>query len=160
MESYGLRCALNVLNVIGVVSADPSQPDKLLTLAARPLLDRTQPYFFAGLLGMNGQRGEANREVPPGNCAHPGDADPHNDLAVVLNEQGKLDEAITEFRQAIKLNPRLVAPHLGLSDVLHTAKVRATRRSRSCPARSAKRDVECLGVPPGQSTVCARCGLP
>jgi Flp pilus assembly protein TadD len=80
---------------------------------------------------MNGQRGEAIAKYRQVIALNPGDADPHNDLAVVLNEEGKLDEAIREFRQAIKLNPRLVAPHLGLSDVLHTAKVRATRRSRS-----------------------------
>ncbi len=48
----------------------------------------------------------------------PADANAHHNWGITLAEQGKLDEAITEFRAAIRLQPELVGAHIGLANAL------------------------------------------
>lgn len=45
-------------------------------------------------------------------------ADAHDNLGVVLSKQGKLDEAMSEFRQAIPLEPNLAETHYNLGIAL------------------------------------------
>lgn len=42
----------------------------------------------------------------------------HNNLADTYEQQGRLTEAIAEYRQAIALDPTLPTPHIGLGDIL------------------------------------------
>ena len=44
----------------------------------------------------------------------PDNAEAHNNLGVSLNDQGKLDEAIAEYREAIRLKPEHVEAHNNL----------------------------------------------
>ena len=48
----------------------------------------------------------------------PADADAHYNRGITLAEQGKLDEAVAEFRSAIRLQPELVGAHIGLANAL------------------------------------------
>src|SRR5436190_23352452 len=42
----------------------------------------------------------------------------HCNLGIALKEQGKLDEAVTAYRQAISINPDYVEVHLNLGNAL------------------------------------------
>jgi outer membrane protein OmpA-like peptidoglycan-associated protein len=43
----------------------------------------------------------------------------HNNLADTYEQQGRLTEAMAEYRQAIALDPTLPTPPIGLGDILH-----------------------------------------
>ena len=44
----------------------------------------------------------------------------HNNLGVALRDQGKLEEAVAEFRTAIRLNPDYAEAHYNLGFALHS----------------------------------------
>jgi serine/threonine-protein kinase len=44
----------------------------------------------------------------------------HNNLGVALNNQGKLDDAIAEWREAVRLSPELAPAHISLGNALRT----------------------------------------
>jgi Flp pilus assembly protein TadD len=51
----------------------------------------------------------------------PGKARPHNNLGVALSEQGRLEEAIREYREAIRLDAAFPDPHNNLGIALFSA---------------------------------------
>ena len=44
--------------------------------------------------------------------------DAHNNLGVILNDQGKLDEAVASFRKALALKPDYAVVHFNLGNAL------------------------------------------
>ena len=52
-------------------------------------------------------------------AVRPGSAMAHTRLGIALATQGKLDEAIAEFREAIRLKPDDAAAHYNLGNALH-----------------------------------------
>ena len=47
----------------------------------------------------------------------PNDAEPHNNLGIVLQECGQLDDAVASYRSALKIEPRFVEAHYNLGNV-------------------------------------------
>ncbi len=45
---------------------------------------------------------------------------PHNGLGNALRDQGKIDEAIVEYRKAIELDPGYALPHRNLALILRS----------------------------------------
>ena len=69
---------------------------------------------------------------------HPADADAHYNRGITLAEQGKLDEAITEFREAIRLQPDFSPAHSCLTAALR-------RKGEFTEALSVLREVRDFG---------------
>jgi len=49
---------------------------------------------------------------------NPNDAGAHNNLASAFQDQDKLDDAIVEYREAIRIDPNLAEPHYLLGEAL------------------------------------------
>ncbi|BCF98727.1 hypothetical protein PPGU19_032960 [Paraburkholderia sp. PGU19] len=48
----------------------------------------------------------------------PRSPDPHNNIAVALESEGKLGEAVHHYREALKIDPTLADVHLNLGSAL------------------------------------------
>jgi tetratricopeptide (TPR) repeat protein len=83
---------------------DPDHPDDLFVEAAQMIFEKINPYVLAASLSMSdpGKSHEiANRLLSP---VETNDADAHNNLGLALRRQGKIDEAIAEYKKAIELD--------------------------------------------------------
>ncbi len=49
----------------------------------------------------------------------PNDAESHNNLGNALKAHGKLEEAVAEYREAVRIKPDYVEPHYNLGLVLN-----------------------------------------
>ena len=65
-----------------------------------------------------GEAGRGDRRVPRGVRLKPDAARAHNNLGIALSDQGKLDEAIAEYREALRLKPDYAEAHNNLGIAL------------------------------------------
>jgi tetratricopeptide (TPR) repeat protein len=97
--------------------ADPERPDDLLAPAAEKVFELADPYIAAWFLRRRDpskslelakriitDRPETDQNVPWG----------HNMIGVLLSNQNKIDEAVAEYEEAIKLNPNFANAHSNL----------------------------------------------
>ena len=76
-----------------------------------PTATSASPYKLRGSLTSDRRIPRNARSKPDYPCAH-------NDLGVALKDQGRLDEAIAEYRTALRLNPNLAPAHASLGAAL------------------------------------------
>ena len=71
----------------------------------------------------------------------PDDAAAHYNLGLALGDQGKLDEAVAEYRTAIRLKPDVAEAHSNLGNALRPGEARRGRRRipRGDPAQARRR---------------------
>jgi serine/threonine-protein kinase len=90
---------------------------------------------------------EAARFYSAAVAIHPGSGPAHNDLGIALAEQGKLEDAIAEFREALRANPNDAVAHNNLGKTLpdyaqHVAEIREAIRLKPDFAEAH----HCLGI--------------
>ncbi len=100
---------------------DPEHPDELFATAAEKVFELADPPIAASSLSERdpGKSLEIARQIiasrPETDQSVPW---AHTLVAYILSRQHKTDEAITEFRKAIELDPRYALPHYNLGVAL------------------------------------------
>lgn len=88
--------------------------DLLSTLLAEKPTDSTLLYLSYRI-----HSDLANRAILTMAIANPGSAELHQAMARELAKQGKTDEAIANYREALRINPRLPEAHTDLGDLFY-----------------------------------------
>lgn len=100
-----------------VAGVDPENPDALFAEAARRVIERTDPYILAASINRiepSKSLELLNRIISYWPTTDPNLALAHNLRGNMLGEQGKKEEAVAEYLEAIRLQPRFGLAYTGL----------------------------------------------
>jgi tetratricopeptide (TPR) repeat protein len=96
---------------------DPENPDALFTEAAKRVIERADPYTLAASINRIDQNKSLevlNRIISYWPATDPNVAWAHNLRGNMLGEQGKKEDAVAEYREAIRLQPGFGLAYTGL----------------------------------------------
>jgi Flp pilus assembly protein TadD len=100
---------------------DPERPDDLLAPAAEKVYELADPYIAAASLRYRDPDKSlviARRIIADGPETDQSVPWAHNLVGNIISDQHKDEEAITEYRKAIELDPHYAAPHNNLGNAL------------------------------------------
>jgi tetratricopeptide (TPR) repeat protein len=101
---------------------DSQHPDDLFGPAAQKVIENTDPYILAASISRIDESRSveiAERIISDWPATDPSVAWAHNLIGNTLYDQGKKDDAMAEYREAIRLQPRFGLPHTSLGIVLN-----------------------------------------